>query len=99
MWFDAGLLVLAAYALVFGFLGTVGQPVPGATIRIGGDGEIQVKGPMVFPGYWHNDAATAEALDSDGWLRTGDLGTMDASRQRIVVILECVEKYTGKSSR
>jgi long-chain acyl-CoA synthetase len=52
-------------------VGTVGQPLPGVTIRIAGDGEIQVKGPDVFPGYWRNDAATREALDPGGWLRTG----------------------------
>jgi long-chain acyl-CoA synthetase len=58
-------------------VGTVGQPLPGVTIRIAGDGEIQVKGPNVFPGYWRNDAATREALDRGGWLRTGDTGTVD----------------------
>ena len=58
-------------------IGTVGQPLPGVTIRTAGDGEIQVKGPNVFPGYWRNDDATAEALDSGGWLRTGDVGVMD----------------------
>jgi long-chain acyl-CoA synthetase len=57
-------------------VGTVGQPLPGVTIRIA-DGEIQVKGPNVFPGYWRNDAATREALDPGGWLRTGDTGTVD----------------------
>ncbi len=50
-------------------VGTVGLPLPGVSIRIAGDGEIQVKGPNVFPCYWRNDAATGEALDSAGWLR------------------------------
>ncbi len=57
-------------------IGTVGQPLPGGSVRIAESGEILVKGGMVFGGYLHNDAATAEALD-DGWLRTGDLGTLD----------------------
>ncbi len=58
-------------------IGTVGVPLPGVSIRTAGDGEIQVKGPNVFPGYWRNDAATRQALDSGGWLRTGDAGTLD----------------------
>jgi long-chain acyl-CoA synthetase len=58
-------------------IGTVGQPLPGVSIRIGDDGEILIKGPNVFPGYWHNKAATAEVLGDDGWLSTGDLGELD----------------------
>ncbi len=57
-------------------IGTVGQPLPGVTIRTSG-GEIQIKGQSIFPGYWRNDAATREALDPAGWLRTGDLGIVD----------------------
>ena len=58
-------------------IGTVGQPVPGVTIRIADDGSIQMKGQSIFRGYWRNDAATREALDGDGWLLTGDTGTID----------------------
>jgi long-chain acyl-CoA synthetase len=58
-------------------IGTVGQPLPGVSLRIAGDGEILVKGPNVFAGYWQNKAATAGTLDGDGWLATGDLGELD----------------------
>jgi long-chain acyl-CoA synthetase len=54
--------------------GTVGPPVTGTTIRIAVDGEVLAAGPQVFAGYWDNDAATADALTDDGWLRTGDVG-------------------------
>jgi long-chain acyl-CoA synthetase len=46
-------------------------------IRIADDGEVLIRGGNVFPGYWHNDAATAEAFAEDGWFRTGDLGSLD----------------------
>ncbi len=58
-------------------IGTVGMPLPGVSVRIADDGEIMISGPNVFAGYWHNPDATADVLDSDGWLLTGDLGDLD----------------------
>src|SRR5262249_38108091 len=59
-------------------IGTVGQPLPGVTLRIDTDGEILAKGEVVFPGYWNNSEATSEVIDDDGWFHTGDLGSIDA---------------------
>jgi len=56
--------------------GTVGRALPGVEIRIADDGEIVLRGPNVFDGYWDNPTATAEIL-RDGWLHTGDLGEID----------------------
>ncbi len=58
-------------------IGTVGRPLPGVSIRIDDDGEIAIHGDIVFHGYWQNAQATAEAIDADGWFRTGDLGHLD----------------------
>lgn len=57
-------------------LGSVGKPLPGVEAKVAEDGELLVKGPNVFQGYWHNEKATAETL-TDGWLHTGDLATID----------------------
>ena len=56
--------------------GSIGRPVSGVTVRIAEDGEILVKGPNIFQGYYKDNAATAEAI-ADGWMHTGDLGYID----------------------
>ena len=73
---------------------TVGLPLPGVECRIwsagreappGADGEIQLRGPQVFSGYWHDAAATAAAFTPDGWFRTGDIGAVDPSTWHLVI--------------
>jgi long-chain acyl-CoA synthetase len=58
-------------------VGSIGRPTPGTALRVADDGELLAKGPQVFPGYWNNDAATAEVLDADGWFSTGDIAEID----------------------
>jgi long-chain acyl-CoA synthetase len=57
--------------------GSIGRPVNGVSVRIADDGEILVKGKNIFQGYYKDPAATAETLDPDGWMHTGDLGYID----------------------
>ncbi|MFD7293646.1 long-chain fatty acid--CoA ligase [Streptomyces sp. NPDC059897] len=69
--------------------GTVGRALPGCEVAVRDDagaelppgevGEVHIKGPVVMKGYWNRPDATGEALDADGWLRTGDLGSLDAA--------------------
>ena len=73
---------------------TVGLPLPGVLARIwsgeteapdGADGEIQLRGPQVFRGYWHDPEATAAAFTPDGWFRTGDIGAVDPGSGHLVI--------------
>jgi long-chain acyl-CoA synthetase len=59
-------------------LGTVGQPVAGAEVKIAPDGEILTRSPLNTPGYLNRPEQTAELIDADGWLHTGDIGSIDA---------------------
>jgi long-chain acyl-CoA synthetase len=89
--FDAcGVLVLEGYGLTETCaaatintvdavsFGTVGKPLPGTEVRVADDGELLIRGPHVFKGYYKDPAETEEALE-DGWLHSGDLGEIDDS--------------------
>ena len=58
-------------------LGTVGQALPGTELRLGEDGELFIRSPTVFAGYYKDEPATREVLDDDGWLRSGDIAEID----------------------
>jgi long-chain acyl-CoA synthetase len=58
--------------------GTVGRPFPGVEVRLGEDGEVLARGGVVSPGYLDDPVRSAETFDADGWLHTGDIGTIDA---------------------
>jgi long-chain acyl-CoA synthetase len=90
-WFaDVGIRILEGYGLtetspVIALnrpekqrIGTVGPVLDNVEVRFAADGELEVRGPSVFKGYWNKPQETAEAFTEDGWLRTGDIGKMDA---------------------
>ncbi len=89
-WFaDAGICIYEGYGLtetspVVSFnnpranrIGTIGQKLENVEVRFAADGEIEVKGPSVFVGYWGKEDATKEAFAEGGWFRTGDIGQVD----------------------
>lgn len=65
-------------------LGTVGKPLDNVEIRLAEDGEILARGPNIMLGYWRDPAATEEALDAEGWLHTGDIGSWSARGNLII---------------
>jgi long-chain acyl-CoA synthetase len=58
-------------------IGSVGKPLPNVECRVAEDGELLVKGPNIFKGYWQKPAETAASFDAEGWFRTGDIGRID----------------------
>ena len=89
-WFaDAGIRIFEGYGLtetspVIALnypeahrIGTVGRALPNVQCRFAEDGELEVKGPSIFGGYWKKEAETAEAFTADGWFKTGDIGHVD----------------------
>ena len=58
-------------------MGAAGFPLPNVELKIAEDGELLVRGPAVFSGYWHKPSANAECFDAEGWFRTGDIGHLD----------------------
>jgi long-chain acyl-CoA synthetase len=65
--------------------GTSGKPFPGVEVRLADDGEILARGPTLFAGYLDDPKSTAEAIDADGWLHTGDLGVFDEAGNLSVI--------------
>ncbi|MFI5227338.1 MAG: AMP-binding protein, partial [Candidatus Limnocylindrales bacterium] len=95
-WEDLGVVVVQGYGSTeCGFatcttredhgLGTVGRSVPPVEVKLADDGEVLVRGPNVFTGYWHDEAATKAAFTPDGWYRTGDIGRFDGGRRLILM--------------
>jgi long-chain acyl-CoA synthetase len=58
-------------------MGSVGMPMPNVELKLAEDGELLVRGPSIFSGYWQKPGATAECFDNEGWFRTGDIARID----------------------
>jgi fatty-acyl-CoA synthase len=78
-WAERGVEIVGGYGLTEAAPNVLyaGKPYPFVDVRLSPEEELQVRGPNVFPGYWRNDRATAEAFTEDGWLRTGDVAERD----------------------
>lgn len=70
--------VIALNSPVAQRMGSVGRPLPNVELKFAVDGELLVRGPFIFPGYWEKPDANAECFDADGWFQTGDIGHLDA---------------------
>src|SRR5207302_6910295 len=57
--------------------GTVGKPIPGVEVKIAPDGEVLARGPNIMKGYWNDPVSTAQVIDTEGWLHTGDIGSFN----------------------
>lgn len=79
-------------------IGTVGPPIPGMTVKTNAEGELLVKGEMMMRGYYRNPEGTQRAFDAEGWLRTGDKGTIDADGYITIVgrLKELLKTSTGE---
>jgi long-chain acyl-CoA synthetase len=69
--------VIALNSLPNHRMGAVGKPLPNIELKFAGDGELLVRGPSVFSGYWRKPSLTQECLDSEGWFKTGDIAHLD----------------------
>lgn len=69
--------VIALNSPVSHRMGSVGRPLPNVQLKFAEDGELLVRGPSVFAGYWNKPAANAECFDAEGWFHTGDIGLLD----------------------
>jgi len=69
--------VIALNSLPNNRMGAVGKPLPNVEIKFAENGELLVRGPSVFAGYWHKPEANTECFDADGWFRTGDIAHLD----------------------
>ncbi len=75
--------------------GVVGMPIPGVTVRIADDDEIQVKGPNVMRSYFNNDEANADTFTDDGWYRTGDVGEITENGLKLIARKDRIFKLSN----